>query len=360
MLRLFAIDIPIYGRARTQRDLLIGLGRHGRAALATSVRWIFRLVLIVILVEAGLSINGAIIASIGASFVEALVNRTGMGVLLDGRHGFPMRRLVGYAVPLFLASMLMLLFQRLDLFLLKILGATTASVGAYAAAQNAALVLGMIGGAMAPVILSSLSRLRASGEVESAQSIARNGLRAATLLAPPVALVAVSAPEIVSTLFGPGFEDGIPVLAILSFSALGLVFHGVGCSALTASGRPGLVLALTAPVPAAAVIGHLVAIPRYGMTGAAAVTTGASWFGSILVLISVARLWRTWPSPATIIRSAVTTAAVTAAALWWQLSGAWIVVELAVLGAAAGVLLVALRELRWSEICSAATALSLD
>jgi O-antigen/teichoic acid export membrane protein len=360
ILRLFSIDIPLHGRARVQRDVLVGLGRYGRAALATSVRWIFRLVLIVILVEAGMSIRGAVIGSIGASIIEALINRTGMGWLLFSRLGFPMRQLLGYAVPLFLTSVLMLLFNRMDLFLLKILGATSARVGAYAASQNASLVVGTLGVALSPVVLSTLSRQRALGERESARATVRNGLRAAVLYTPWVALISMSASEIVPFLFGPGFEDGIPVLAILPFAALGLVLHGVGCATLTAAGEPRLILALTVPVPVIALIGHLVVIPRYGVTGAATVSLVVTWFGTWLVLLAVARVWRSWPGLLTIVRSAATSVAVGAAAWMWSAPGAWVVVKLTVLAFAALVLLLLLGELKIPEIRAVLSLLRTD
>jgi O-antigen/teichoic acid export membrane protein len=358
ILRLFAFDIPIHGRARTQRDVLIGLGRHGRAALATSLRWVARLGLIVLLVQSGLSINGAVLASISASVIEALLSRTKLGVGIFGRLDFPVRRLLDYALPLFLASILMLLFQRLDLFMLKILGASTASVGAYAASQNAALVLGLIGSAVSPAVLSSVSRQRAAGDHDSARTIVRNGLRAVVLLTPLVALLSASAPEIVPFLFGSGFEEGIPVLALLCLASLGIMFHVVANSVLTAAGRPRLVLALLAPVPLSALIGHLMVIPRHGLIGAAAVTCGAALFGALLVLIAVARVWRTLPGPATTARVAATTAAVTLAAVSWTTPGPLVAVKLVVLGMGALLLLVLSGELEASEIRAALSAFS--
>jgi O-antigen/teichoic acid export membrane protein/GT2 family glycosyltransferase len=350
ILRLFALDIPLFGRARVQRDVLVGLGRYSRAALATSGRWIFRLFLIVILVEAGFSIEGAVIGSICASIIEALLNRTGFGGLLIGKAGFPVLRMFGYAIPLFLSSVLMLLFNRMDLFLVKILGATTADVGAYAASQNAALVVGIIGSALSPVVLSTVSRQRAAGDLEAARGSVRNGLRAVLLYMPVAVLVSTSAEEIVPFLFGHGFGAGIPVLAILSIAAVALVFHGVGCATLTAAGEPRLVLLLTVPVPVIALAGHLAAIPRYGMTGAAAVSLVVTVLGASFVLIGVVRVWRTWSGWLTVIRVGFASLAVGLASASWSAPSFWIVVKLPVLAGLAFVLFLALGELRPAEI----------
>jgi O-antigen/teichoic acid export membrane protein len=353
VLRLFALDIPLAGRARVQRDILVGLGRYSRAALATSGRWIFRLVMIVILVEAGLSIEGAVIGSLCASIIEALLNRTGFGGLLIGKPGLPVARMFGYAIPLFLSSVLMLLFNRMDLFLVKILGGTTADVGAYAASQNAALAVGIIGSALSPVILSTVSRQRASGDLEAARNTVRNGLRAVLLYLPVAILTATSASEIVPALFGSGFDAGVPVLALLSVAAVALVFHGVGCSILTAAGEPRLVLILTVPVPMIALIGHLAVIPRFGMTGAATVSLAVTVLGACFVLIAVVRVWQTGPRFLTVIRVALISVLVGMASSAWSAPGIWVLVKLPMLAAVALALLVALGELKLTEIRAA-------
>jgi len=88
-LRLFALDIPIFALAHVHRSILIGRGAFGRQALLVAGRWLSRMVLIFLLVGLGLSLTGAILASIGASVVQLICefNRSPIGLLKHlGQH----------------------------------------------------------------------------------------------------------------------------------------------------------------------------------------------------------------------------------------------------------------------------------
>src|SRR5205809_765178 len=66
-LRLFAGDIPLFCLAQAHRNILVGLGEFQQRALAAAARWTSRLVLVLLFVGLGWSIDGAILGSIGAS-----------------------------------------------------------------------------------------------------------------------------------------------------------------------------------------------------------------------------------------------------------------------------------------------------
>ena len=138
---------------------------------------------------------------------------------------------------------------------------------------------------------------------------------------------------------------------------IALVFHGVGCSTLTAAGEPRLVLVLTVPVPVIALAGHLAVIPRYGMTGAAAVSLAVTVLGASLVLIAVARVWHTRPGSATVIRAGLTSVVVGLASSAWSAAGFWLVVKLPVLTVLGLILLLVLREVELAEIRAAISEL---
>src|SRR4051812_48773023 len=69
-LRFFAIDIPIFSLAQAHRGILVGIGQYRERAVVTAVRWLTRLFLVLLFVQIGFSINGAIAGSIGASLLE--------------------------------------------------------------------------------------------------------------------------------------------------------------------------------------------------------------------------------------------------------------------------------------------------
>ena len=183
-LRLFALDIPIFSLASAQRNILIGRGQFRERALATAGRWTLRLLFIVLLVELGFSVSGAILGSIGASLVEYLITGYFAPVPWLKRSNVPLRSLFGYALPLFGFAMTMRLYDKLDLFLLKFLGGSAEQSGIYGAAQNLAFIPTILSISFSPLLLSSLSRLLAAGELSQAKQLSRQALRLIVALLP--------------------------------------------------------------------------------------------------------------------------------------------------------------------------------
>jgi hypothetical protein len=83
----------------------------------------------------------------------------------------------------------------------------------------------------------------------------------------------------------------------------------VATAVLTAGGRPGWTLALAAPLPALAYVGHTFWIPRVGPIGAAAVTAGCSGLGALAALLALGRAWGVSVPAATLLRTALVAAA---------------------------------------------------
>lgn len=333
-LRLFALDIPIFSLASAHRDILVGMRCYRERALASAVRWIVRLVLIVALVLAGLSVRGAILAMIGASLVDFAVSRYYARPPLWGKSSVRLGRLWQYALPLFLAGIAMRLFDKMDLFVLKALGASAATAGLYGAAQNLTIVPGLIGTALAPVLLAALTHSLRSGHSEMAREVAQDALRFTICLLPFAALVAAAAPAITTLVLGQTFAAAAPFLAVLIFAGFSRLTVSVALAILVAAERPGWVLALTAPVVPLAAGAYLPAILQAGGRGAAVTTTTASVLLAVISLAGVYLAWGISPSAATWVRTALVSAAVYALALAWPATGFGLVLKLTVIAGA--------------------------
>ncbi|MDH4195535.1 MAG: oligosaccharide flippase family protein, partial [Nitrospirota bacterium] len=72
---LYSLHIPLTGLAQGYQNILVGIGYFRQKAISSAGQWIARLALILLLVEMGLSIQGAILGSIGASLVEIAMSR---------------------------------------------------------------------------------------------------------------------------------------------------------------------------------------------------------------------------------------------------------------------------------------------
>ncbi|MEM6520215.1 MAG: oligosaccharide flippase family protein [Cyanobacteria bacterium P01_D01_bin.71] len=349
-LRLLALDIPIFSVASAQRNILIGKGQFRSRAVATAGRWTLRLILIVVLVELGWSVPGAILGSIGASVAELVIAQYFAPTPWWQRARHPIRPLFGYAIPLFAFAMIMRLYDKLDLLLLKALGGSAEQAGIYGAAQNLAFIPTIISISFSPLLLSSLSRLLAAEEVDAAKQLARHALRLVIGLLPIGAVTIATAPAIVSLIYGEAFLPTAPILSLLIFSALGLMMVSVGTTILIAAERPNWPVMVAIPMLPLALWGHWQFIPQFDAIGAALVTTGVAGIGAIAMIVTIYYRWQILPPIATLARSLLVCLAIYAIAAAWSVTELWLLPQLMVLALMIPLLFGILGEFRRDEI----------
>ena len=352
-LRLFALDIPLFCLAQAHRGILVGIGDFGERALAAAARWLSRLLLVVLFVELGLSLSGAVLGSIGASLVEIAVCRYFVRPALSLRAMRQIGRVWGVVAPLLVSAVALRLFDRLDLVSLTVLGGRPEQLGHYGAAQNLAILPTLFGLSFSPLLLSTLTRAYRDGDQSAARRVGRDAMRGVLLLLPFVAVCAGASDELVALVFGPAFAPAARLVPPLLGAALALVMVGVTTSVLTAAGRPGLGAAFTAPLPVVAGLAYLAVIPALGPIGAARVTAALAVVVAAALIAAVARVCGILPPPGTTVRSFMLTAGAYLAALLWPASGPSVVVELIVLGVAVLAALVATGELTPAEVAAA-------
>ena len=138
--------------------------------------------------------------------------------------------------------------------------------------------------------------------------------------------------------------------ALLIFAALGLTTISLTASMLIAAGRPGLTFALTVPLVPLAIGAHVIFVPRFASIGAAATTTGLSWFGAGISMLAVGKIWQTLPPVATIGRSTLVCGLAYVLANFWSTPGFWVFLKLPVIGLAIVLAFLLLREFSSGEI----------
>lgn len=349
-LQLFALDIPLFSLAHAHRHILIGLGAFRQRALVSAGRWVARLFFMVILVELGFSVPGAILGSIGASLVELIMSRFTVRPSPFHPSNVSVQRLLDDAAPLFLFALSMRLYDKLDVFMLKLLGGTTEQVGFYGAAQHLSLVPSIFALSFSPLLLSTLSRTLHMGSEQRAKTIAGNAMRLVIGLVPFAGMTAGAAPEIVHVIFGPEFFPSTTLLSLLIFSSLALAMISVTTTILTAAGKPTWTFALTGLLLPLALVGHLVLIPWLGALGAALVTALCASFGALVTVLAVYCMWRILPPVGTLSRSALVCGLAYALAILWPASGVILAVKLSVLSLVIGMVFLLLGECSASEL----------
>ena len=340
-LRFFALDIPIMCVGMGHRSILVGIGGFRPRAWLSAGRWIARVVLMVLLVGMGLSVNGAIAATIGASLTELLMARRFVSAAIWRPSGFPVRKLLVSATPLLLLGLLLRLFENIDLYILKFLGASAAQAGQYGLALNLSLVPSLFAGSFSPLLMSTLMRLRHEGQESHARAMARDSLRLVVLLLPLAAIASGAAPEIVRLVAGPQFVGAGPLLRLLILAALAMVLVSVATAIAITADRSAATLVVVGPMVVLAAVGHFWAIPRWGPLGAAGVTTAIAGLGALASVALVAVFWGVIPP----VRSAVTSLGISLAAYLaataWSTPGSLVVAKMSLLALAAlGVYLV--------------------
>lgn len=349
-LRLFAFDVPLFSLAHAYRNILVGMGSFRQRAVVTTYRYIGRLVLIVLLVELGLSVEGAILGCIGASLVELAVCRFYFRSSPSHTSDFSVRKLFVYAVPLFLSALSLRFFSRLDLLALKALGGTAEQAGVYAAAQNLTIPLHILAFSFSPLLLSTLSRAFRDGNRRVVTELSRDGMRAMVLLLPFAGLVSGASSEIVELIFGAVFLPAAIPLALLIFSSLGLAMISVTTAILIAAGKLGWTLVVTIPLLPLAAASHLLLIPWLGMIGAALATTVWAAVGALVGVLVVDHAAQVLPPAATLGRSVVLCGFTYALAVFWPAPGLLLFLKIPTIGLFIGLCFLMLGEFRNGEI----------
>jgi O-antigen/teichoic acid export membrane protein len=330
-LRLFSVDIPLFSLAQAHRNILVGTGGFRERALASAGRWVTRLFVIVVLVQLGFSVPGAIVGSIAASFVELVIGRIYIRPSMWRPAGFSVRPLWAYSVPLLFAAISLRLFDKLDLVTLKALGASAEQAGNYGAAQSLTLIPGILAFSFSPLLLSTLTRLLLAGEAASALNLSRDAMRLVLGIFPFAALVAGAAPEIVRLIFGQRFLSAAAPLALLIFGAVALMMISVVSAILIGSGKPGWAVALALSLVPLALIGCLSLIPAFGLKGAALATMLSAAVGGIASMLVVKRLCGPLPSAANLLRSFLLSTLAYILAAYWHTPGFLLLLKLPVI-----------------------------
>jgi len=342
LLRLFSLDLPLFALAQGHLQILVALGHFRIRALLPLVRWTVRLALIVLGVEAGLSVYGVVLAIVGTSLTEVMVARRFVSPAIFRRSGVPVRQLFDYALPLLLSGLCLRIFDRVDVVLLKFLGRSVAEVGMYGAAQNLTLATGLFALAFSPVLLSTITEAIRERDMAYARRIATDSLTCVLFLIPFAAILAASSGEIVNLLFGKQYFLSAQAFECLIFAGLANVMISVGSAILIGGGKPSWTLAVAVPMTAVAIIAHTLVIPRFGLFGAALVTAVCATGGALLTLGAVHRLWQVAPPVGSVIKSVVAAAAGLAVAATWSTPGVLVVVKVG------GLCLLLLALLIWS------------
>lgn len=317
IIRILSLDLPLFMWAQSYRSIAVGQGRYVTRASLSAFHQIARVSLMVVLVEMGFSIRGAVASLICTSALDVGFGWWRTGLSPFGRGHIDRLELWRYAVPTFLFAGSLRLFDKIDLFMLQSIGGSVALTGIYGAAQRASYIPTLIAGSFAPLLLASMSTLRTQGSEKRSRSLGSESLRLLILLLPFAVIVSVTAEPLIRLFLGPGYSSSGSLVSILIFAGVAELVVYFGASILTAVGRPGLTFAIAGPLVPMAIVLQWFAIPSYGAPGAALVTTTLATIAAVTTLIACAVVAGTFPGrPVTLWAFFWSGVAVVASSLW--------------------------------------------
>ena len=248
----------------------------------------------------GADVGPAFLAALTASGVALAVGVAAFLMFrllrrLEGEGELTRSEMFGVARPLWVTNLaILMLGAGIDLL---ILGAFRPSsvVGEYGAAAK------LVTFVVAPFVIFSgvippiIAELHTQGKMRQLEKALRAGASLAGLPALGVLVVYLLAgPWILETLYGSGFRDAYPVLAILSCGRLYAVWAGSAGVTLMMTGHQRAMMTITLISGTVSVTGGIIAASLYGAIGIASVTAASQVLQNTMQLTLVRRRLGIW------------------------------------------------------------------
>jgi O-antigen/teichoic acid export membrane protein len=255
--------------------------------------------------------------AIAACFVVVTLLQTGIGVAIN-RRVVPLsrpsmleaRRILAVSWPLAISALAMTAYYRTDsVILFQTRGAS--ELGYYAAAFKfidvAQLAPGILIAPLLPMAATS-----AAMDAMRRRLVLSLATRAAAVIGAGTAVVLIAlAPQLIDLIFGVSFEPAVRPLVVLALAFMWLPLGFVGTTICSARGAVRPVAAICVGVAVVNVIGLALVCPRWGATGAAAVTAGTQFLVGAATCLLAARAMKA-PLP---LRELASLVAITAGTL---------------------------------------------
>lgn len=193
------------------------------------------------------------------------------------RGNVPWRAFWSFSAPRAISSVFDISAVWVGVILLSAL-ATGVDAGVYTAIGRVVTAGTLLQLAVRLAVAPQISRLLAVDQVAEARHLHRVSTCWIVLFSWPLFVLVAAFPGTVLSVFGPEFVRGAPALVVLCVASMVNVAVGNAQTVLLMSGRSSWHLAVTAAAFAVQLVVGLIAVPRWGVVGAA-----VSWGAAIVV-----------------------------------------------------------------------------
>jgi O-antigen/teichoic acid export membrane protein len=209
----------------------------------------------------------------------------GIGVTGDQVSG---RAFWGFAAPRALAGVFQVAVVRLDILLVGALASPLAA-GVYSAASRWLIVGLFVALAVNHAVQPQISAALARRDLPRAQFVFQSATAWAVCIVWPIHIISAAFGPVLMQVFGPGYEDGATVLVILAGAGLFASVCGPVDMVLLMGGASRWNLLNAAVAVATNVVGNILLVPRFGVTGAAIAWAASIVLSNALPLVQVHR-----------------------------------------------------------------------
>lgn len=256
------------------RWLHIGLEQSALVSGARVLSELVRVVAVLALVRGPADLGVVPLAQLAGDALAAgllLAGVRGIGARFEWRIDRALARDVfGNAAPMVASALLALMIYNADLVFLRLFR-DSVEIGLYLAGYTLINFLGILGHVLALTLVPTFTRLRGSPEARA--ELYHDGMARAFAAGLPIAVGGcLVARLLIETVFGNAYTLSAPVLAILIWSLPVVLLRSVLQAALISAGRQQSVLRTTLWAAIANVVLNTLAVPVFGMYGAAVTT----------------------------------------------------------------------------------------
>lgn len=290
LLRIAALDIPLFALFMVASSVVLGVGRFERQAVAWIVYATAKAALIATLVAVGYSVAGALVGN-------ALSSLVGFAMVLVPIHGTrPSRgesraeaiRMSRASWPFLSLALTEGLGQSADLWLVSAIVVSSLLVGFYASAAVLATIPVFLFLGLNRVIFPSVARARAEGDGELVSVYTTQAIRLALIVTVMgVAFFAATGHQVIRLVFGAKYLGAYAAAALLMVAGMGRTVRATCTEILMAEDRRREALTLLAATVVFEIALVVALTPRFGLvgaaTGAAASALIAAAWGAVLL-----------------------------------------------------------------------------
>jgi O-antigen/teichoic acid export membrane protein len=346
LLRIAAIDIPLLGAFTIASAMVLGDHRFGRQAVGMAAYATAKFVGIGALVWIGWSIPGALIGNAVASLAgfAALFSIWRPASVSFAATAQEARGMGRAAVPFFAQTMIQGLEGESGLWFVQAL-AGSASAGLFGAAQALADIPAFLFAGLSRALFPSVARADADHDDELVSRFATQGLRLSLLVTIlGVAVIAATGKAVLSFVFTDEFAAAALPFTILMVATCGRLVYATCADVLMACGQRRRVLAIVSASAVIQIALLIIAVPRFGLLGAAWTAAIGSGVAAVASLVSV-RERVGGRIRLTLMRACAAAAVVGVALSYVRPTGLWLIPVYCVAAALYAGLLVVLGEL---------------